>query len=303
MKTFNSYLRILLFLTLAYILCEVLITSSKYPVALLNPMVLVILGLFLLILVTLETILGAIQSIVSQFITEEQKEQLANKKKSVSKNSFSKKVIKFLIGKKRVEDTELLLEDHDYDGIRELDNPLPPWWIYLFYGTLIFGAFYMIRFQVFDGQNQYQEFDTEMLLAKQDVETYLNQQPKQSDLVASKDDDVLEKGKKIYTLYCKVCHRPDGGGGIGPNLTDNFWILGSEITEIYNVISNGGRPGKGMVAWKNSLNATQIEQVTNYVMSLRGTNAPNGKAPQGEEVAPIETINEDTPITPTTESI
>jgi len=301
MKTFNSYLRILLFLTLAYILCEVLITSDDYPIALLNPMVLAVLGLFLLILVALETVLGAIQGIASQLITEEQKEKLAKERKVRSENSFGKKISAFLLGKKRAEDAELLMEDHDYDGIRELDNPLPPWWLYLFYGTVVFGAVYLVRNHVLDGQNQYQEFEQNMAIAQQEVEAYHNQLPEQQALTASQDDNILAKGKEIYSLYCKVCHRPDGGGGIGPNLTDNFWINGAQLQDIYNVISNGGRPGKGMVAWKNSLNATQIEQVSNYVVSLGGTNPVNPKAPEGEEVIPVESASDNE--APETESI
>ena len=286
MNTFNSYLRILFFLTLAYILCEVFITSNEYPTALLNPMVIAILGLFMLILVALETILGAIQSIASQLITEEQKERLAKEKEARKTNQFSSKVRKFLMGTKRVEDAEVLLEDHDYDGIRELDNPLPPWWIYLFYGTLIFGVYYMIQYHIFDGQDQYQEYTQEVVLADREIEAYQNQLPKKQDLVASQDDNMLAQGKKIYDLYCKVCHRPDGGGGIGPNLTDVFWILGGDIKSVYATIENGGRPGKGMVAWKSSLNASQMEQVTNYILSLQGTNPPNPKAPEGKEYIP-----------------
>lgn len=294
MRTFHSYLRILVFLTLAYILCEVLVASEDYPIALFDPMVLVLLGIFLLILVALETILGAIQSIASQLITEEQKERLAKEKKEQNQNNFAKKLNRFLMGKKRAEDSAILLEDHDYDGIRELDNPLPPWWLYLFYGTLIFGVVYMIQYHVLDGQNQYQEFEYKMAVATQEVEAYQSQLPEQQDLVASQDDSVLVQGKKIYDLYCKVCHRPDGGGSIGPNLTDNFWIMGGDINSVYATIENGGRPGKGMVAWKNSLNATQIEQVSNYVMTLVGTNPSNPKAPEGEEVIPVEPAVEDT---------
>ncbi len=286
MNTFNSYLRILVFLALAYILCEVLITSDEYPIALLNPMVLAVLGLFLLILVALETILGAIQGIASQLVTEEQKERLAKEKEARKAHSFSNKLRTFLLGTKRVEDAEVLLEDHDYDGIRELDNPLPPWWLYLFYGTLIFGVYYMVEYHILDGEDQYQEYVQEVALAEKEVEAYQNQLPDKQDLVASKDDDMLTKGKKIYDLYCKVCHRPDGGGGIGPNLTDAFWIMGGDIKSVYATIENGSRPGKGMVAWKSSLNATQMEQVSNYILSLQGTNPPNPKAPEGEEFIP-----------------
>lgn len=286
MNTFNSYLRILFFLTLAYILCEVLITSDEYPTALLNPMVLAVLGLFALILVALETILGAIQGIASQLITEEQRARLAKEKEAQKAHQLSNKIRKFLLGSKRLEDAEVLLENHDYDGIRELDNPLPPWWIYLFYGTLIFGVYYMVQYHILDGEDQYQEYTQEVVFAEREIEAYQNQLPKQQDLVASQDDNMLAQGKKIYDLYCKVCHRPDGGGGIGPNLTDAFWILGGDIKSVYATIENGGRPGKGMVSWKSSLNASQMEQVANYILSLQGTNPPNPKAPEGEEYKP-----------------
>ncbi len=286
MNTFNSYLRILFFLTLAYILCEVLITSDEYPIALLNPMVLAVLGLFALILVALETILGAIQGIASQLITEEQRARLAKEKEAQKAHQLSNKIRKFLLGSKRLEDAEVLLENHDYDGIRELDNPLPPWWIYLFYGTIIFGVYYMVQYHILDGEDQYQEYTQEVVFAEREIEAYQNQLPKQQDLVASQDDNMLAQGKKIYDLYCKVCHRPDGGGGIGPNLTDAFWILGGDIKSVYATIENGGRPGKGMVSWKSSLNASQMEQVANYILSLQGTNPPNPKAPEGEEYKP-----------------
>ena len=286
MNTFNSYLRILFFLTLAYILCEVLITSDEYPTALLNPMVLAVLGLFALILVALETILGAIQGIASQLITEEQRARLAKEKEAQKAHQLSNKIRKFFLGSKRLEDAEVLLENHDYDGIRELDNPLPPWWIYLFYGTIIFGVYYMVQYHILDGEDQYQEYTQEVVIAEREIEAYQNQLPKQQDLVASQDDNMLAQGKKIYDLYCKVCHRPDGGGGIGPNLTDAFWILGGDIKSVYATIENGGRPGKGMVSWKSSLNASQMEQVANYILSLQGTNPPNPKAPEGEEYKP-----------------
>jgi cytochrome c oxidase cbb3-type subunit 3 len=134
-----------------------------------------------------------------------------------------------------------------------------------------------------DGPTQYEEFDSEMVLAQTEIEQYQASLPQEKDLVISEDEAMLAAGKKIFTMYCQVCHRPDGGGSIGPNLTDAYWIMGGTLNDVFDVISNGGRSGKGMVAWKNSLNKTQIEEVSNYVMSLQGTNPPNPKAPEGEE--------------------
>lgn len=282
-------------MTLAYTTCELLITSEQNPIALFNPTVLAILGLFLLILIALETVLGAIQSLASQMITDEQKARLEIHQMQQNKTSGFKRLGKRLWKSRSVEeDPTVLKEDHDYDGIRELDNPLPPWWLYLFYGTLIFGAVYLVRFHVLDGKTQYQELDQELELAQLQLEAYQSQQPQQAELVATQDSDVLAKGKEVFTLYCQVCHRPDGGGSIGPNLTDNFWINGGELQDIVQVVSNGGRPGKGMVAWKSSLSSDQIEQVTNYILSLQGTNPPNPKDPEGVEV--IRQAPEDTQV-------
>ena len=290
MRNFASYFRVLLFLTIAYVICEILIEDSEaYPIALLNPYVLAGLGLFMLILIALETVLGAIQGLADQMITAEQKAKLEEAKKERAANTWFKRLLKHLWKAKPLDDKSVLLEDHDYDGIRELDNPLPPWWLYLFYGTLIFGAVYMVRFHVLDGPTQYEEFESKMALAQSEIEQYQASLPQKKDLVISEDEAMLAAGKKIFTMYCQVCHRPDGGGSIGPNLTDAYWIMGGTLNDVYDVISNGGRPGKGMVAWKNSLNKTQIEEVSNYIMSLRGTNPPNPKAPQGEEFI-IETI-------------
>lgn len=284
MRNFASYFRVLLFLTIAYVICEILIEDSEaYPIALLNPYVLAGLGLFMLILIALETVLGAIQGLADQMITAEQKAKLEEAKKERAANTWFKRLLKHLWKAKPLDDKSVLLEDHDYDGIRELDNPLPPWWLYLFYGTLIFGAVYMVRFHVLDGPTQYEEFESKMALAQSEIEQYQASLPQKKDLVISEDEAMLAAGKKIFTMYCQVCHRPDGGGSIGPNLTDAYWIMGGTLNDVYDVISNGGRPGKGMVAWKNSLNKTQIEEVSNYIMSLRGTNPPNPKAPQGEE--------------------
>ena len=285
MKTFASYFRVLLFLTIAYLLCEILIESNEYPIALFNPTVLAALGLFLLILVALETILGAIQSLADQLITAEQKALMEAQKKKPDNNSWIQRFARSMWKSKRPEDPDALIENHDYDGIRELDNPLPPWWLYLFYGTLIFAAIYMVRFHVLDGQNQYEEFETQMAMAEVEIARYQASLPEQKELFASEDETTLLKGKKIFTTYCQVCHRPDGGGSIGPNLADAYWITGGgTLNDVFNVISNGGRPGKGMVAWKSSLNDMQIQQVSNYVMSLQGTNPPNPKIPEGEEI-------------------
>jgi cytochrome c oxidase cbb3-type subunit 3 len=175
--------------------------------------------------------------------------------------------------------------DHNYDGIRELDNVLPPWWVYLFYGTIIFGVVYLVRFHVVGEYTQAEEYDQEVAAAKIEIEEY---KKNAKDLVDAStvelltDASDLSAGEKIFTTSCVVCHMADGGGGIGPNLTDDHWILGGGIKNVFNTISEGGRDGKGMVAWKQSFKPAEIAQVASYVISLGGTTPANPKAPEGD---------------------
>ena len=280
MRNFASYFRVLLFLTIAYVICEILIEDSEaYPIALLNPYVLAGLGLFMLILIALETVLVAIQGLADQMITAAQQSKLEEAKKERAANTWLQRRLKHRGTANPLAETRVMFEGHDYDGIRELDNPLPPWWLYLFYGTLLFGAVYMVRFHVLDGPTQYEEFESKMALAQSEIEQYQASLPQEKDLVISEDEAMLAAGKKVFTMYCQVCHRPDGGGSIGPNLTDAYWIMGGTLNDVYDVISNGGRPGTGMVAWKHSLNKTHIEEASNQILRQRATNPPHPTPP------------------------
>ncbi len=180
---------------------------------------------------------------------------------------------------------EDIMMDHDYDGIKELDNLLPPWWTAGFIITVFVMIFYYS--QVFFNQENYlqeQEYKNEVAAAQAEIEAYKKEHPElfKTDVSLLTDASSLEAGKKTFQTYCVACHMADGGGGIGPNLTDDKWILGGGIEKIYHTVSEGGRPGKGMVAWKTSLSAEQRQQVASYVISLQGTTPANPKAPQGD---------------------
>ena len=184
-----------------------------------------------------------------------------------------------------IENEAELLLDHDYDGIKELDNSLPPWWVYLFYGCIIFAAVYLIRFEIMGGDNQEMELKKEIAQAKIDLANYMKTAPDMMDektVTLLKDAPSIANGKAIYTANCVACHRPDAGGQIGPNLTDDNWILGGGIKNVFHTITNGGRDGKGMIAWKTVLKPKDIQHVSSYILSLRGTNPVNPKAPDGE---------------------
>lgn len=185
----------------------------------------------------------------------------------------------------REKDIEL---NHNYDGVRELDNHLPPWWKWLFYGTIGWAAVYLVLFHVTDmlplSQKEYQR---ELAQAEMQIKEYQASQPKavvdENTLQYTEDAAAIGKGKLIFiNNNCAGCHRNDGGGNaIGPNLTDEYWLHGGEIKNIFLTIKNGVVE-KGMPAWGKSMSAQDVRDVTFFVMSLKGTNPPDAKAPQGE---------------------
>ena len=180
---------------------------------------------------------------------------------------------------------EDIMTDHDYDGIKELDNVLPPWWLWGFYITIAIGVFYYIQvFTNSEAYSQKEEFAAEVEQGRLEVEAYKKANPElfKTDVKLLTDAASLEEGKKVWTTYCVACHMADGGGGIGPNMTDDKWILGGGMEIIYHTISEGGRPGKGMVAWKTSIKTEQRQQVASYVISLQGTTPANPKAAEGD---------------------
>jgi len=178
---------------------------------------------------------------------------------------------------------------HDYDGIRELDNKMPPWWLGLFYGSIIFSVIYLFAFHMSDiGPSSKQEYDTSMEVAKAEVNAYLATQADavdETNVTALTDQQELALGKSIFETNCFTCHGKLGEGGIGPNLTDDFWIHGGGIQNVFKTIKNGV-PEKGMISWADQLRASDMQRVASYILTLQGTNPPNGKAPQGEKYNP-----------------
>jgi cytochrome c oxidase cbb3-type subunit 3 len=180
---------------------------------------------------------------------------------------------------------EDIMTDHDYDGIKELDNVLPPWWKYGFYITIAIGIFYYI--QVFTNSEKYsqkEEYATAVAEGKAAVEAYKAANPElfKTDITLLTDDASLAAGKETFNTYCVACHMADAGGGIGPNLTDDKWILGGGMENIMHTLNEGGRPGKGMISWKSSIPAEKLQQVASYVISLQGSTPANPKEPEGD---------------------
>lgn len=179
------------------------------------------------------------------------------------------------------------LLSHNYDGIQEYDNDLPKWWVWLFWLTIAFSVFRVGYYHFGPGLLQEEELEVAMA----DLEARrAAARPKdgaafgeQQLLALVSNETVLAEGKKIYGTSCAACHLDQGQGLVGPNLTDDYWLHGGTLVDIQNVIINGV-PEKGMVPWKDILSAEQIRAVTAFVWTLHGTNPPNPKAPQGEEV-------------------
>jgi cytochrome c oxidase cbb3-type subunit 3 len=186
-----------------------------------------------------------------------------------------------------------VLLDHDYDGIKELDNALPPWWKWGFYFTIIVAVIYLLRFHVFKtGPTPEDEYNKEMQIASAKMELYRSKNKAQFDEtnVTVADAAGIAEGKKIFTGTCFPCHGQKGEGGIGPNLTDNYWLHGGSIGNIFKTITYGV-PDKGMQAWGKTFSATDIRNLASFVLSLKGTNPPNAKAPQGDLYEPQKKID------------
>jgi len=202
-------------------------------------------------------------------------------------NLWIKKILLKWTKAKAIDQEEDIVLDHNYDGIKELDNSLPPWWVYMFYATILFGVIYLVRFHVLDGDNQTMEYNKAVAEAKAALKEYKKSAP--VDLITPEnvtlltDASDLSRGKAVFNLNCASCHLKDGGGQIGPNLTDEYWILGGGIKNVFNTVYNGGRDGKGMIAWNKTLKAADIAKVSSYVLSLQGTTPAQAKAPQGEK--------------------
>ncbi len=186
-----------------------------------------------------------------------------------------------------------ILLDHDYDGIHELDNNLPPWWKYGFYFTIVFAIVYVFRFHIsWEGDEvvSIQEYKEEVLKAEAAKAEFLVEAKDlidESNVVFTDDVASLETGKKVFDFNCKVCHGGAGEGGVGPNLTDKYWLHGGSIQDIFKLIKYGASE-KGMLPWKDNLRPQQMQEVASYIMTLQGTNPPNPKEPQGEEYIPAE---------------
>lgn len=250
-----------------------------------HPVLILVVLMALLFLIALEIILNAIENIMFQTLDEEARERYIRVHEERLRKYDLKRLYQKAMGSRPMSEERDIELDHNYDGIKELDNSLPPWWLYSFYASIIFAAGYLVYYHFLDGANQYEELEMELAEARIAVEEYRKNAPDLVDaesVVLLTEPADLERGATLYQSNCMACHAADGGGGIGPNLTDDHWILGGGIRNVFHTVSEGGRAGKGMVAWKSVLKPTEIQQVSSYILSLRGSSPASPKAAEGE---------------------
>ena len=280
-----SWIRVPVVFFIIFGAVEFFIDSGEQPAFIKHPAVILFLLLILLILIAIEIIVSALENIMLHKLDDEAKAIFLAEKEKSFKFTWLKETYQNLLGQTPIEDEAEIILDHNYDGIKELDNNLPPWWIYGFYASIVFAAVYLLRYHVFSGPTQIDELETELADARIAIETYKKTAKNLVDIntvTQLTEAADLSAGKTIFETNCVACHMADGGGGIGPNLTDPNWILGGDIKSIFKTVSEGGRSGKGMIAWKQQLKPLEMAQVSSYVLTFEGTTPANPKAPEGD---------------------
>jgi len=182
-----------------------------------------------------------------------------------------------------VETEHELLLNHDYDGIKELDSQIPPWFLWLFYITIFFSIVYMLDYHVFNSSPlQVEEYQLQVKQAEVERAALMNSGAmlNEETVTLLSDQAAIENGKQIFATNCVACHTADGGGLVGPNLTDDYWIHGGGIKNVFKTIKYGV-VAKGMISWQSQLNPKQMQDVSSYIISLHGTTPANPKAPEG----------------------
>lgn len=178
-----------------------------------------------------------------------------------------------------------LLLDHDYDGIQELDHPLPMWWLFTFYGAIVFAIGYYVFYTFMDGPTLKEEYKKEMAVHVKKQQAY---REKISDFDDDKfsnyirNEELVAYGQEIFEMNCVSCHKAEGLGDIGPNLADNYWLYAEGTPDTVFEFILQGNPEGGMPSWVDKLEEDDLYALTSYIMSLQGTNK-SGKEPQGEQ--------------------
>jgi cytochrome c oxidase cbb3-type subunit 3 len=245
---------------------------------------------FVLIVAVLILIIGLyLVNIIKMILLEDKKQKAAAEGKefvATEEKSWWSKIMNKASDAVPLEKEETILLDHNYDGIKELDNHLPPWWKWLFYFTIVWGIVYLMVYHVFDAQPlMIEEYDIAMedaRIAKEAMMAVAGNNIDENNVEFSDAADVMANGKAIYDRECVACHAPEGQGLIGPNFTDNYWIHGGGIQNVFSTIKYGV-PQKGMISWQTKLSPADMRDVASYVLTFVGTTPQNPPAPKAAE--------------------
>jgi cytochrome c oxidase cbb3-type subunit 3 len=236
--------------------------------------------LALLLLITSMYLLKAVNRLAGELNkagASEEEQQLVEEFK---KQSFWSRLFQL----KPLSQERNLLIDENYDGIAELNNPTPPWFMWLFYSTIVFAVLYILNYHYLEiSPLQGKEYENELVQAEADLQAYMKVAGASIDENSVKlltDKSSIGRGKKAFTTNCVSCHAPNGEGAAGPNLTDKFWLHGGTVKDIFHTIKEGV-PGKAMISWKSRLSPSDMQDIASYILSLEEIHPPQGKAPEG----------------------
>lgn len=234
--------------------------------------------LFMIVVIMLGIIRGMIRNMRDDTVVEEV---------IVEEPDFLTTMTQSLTKAVDIDHEEDVLMDHEYDGIQELDNVLPPWWLWMFYATIVFAVVYLFGYHVFSvWPLSEEEYAIEMEDGRAQVAAYqatLTDRVDENTVVLMTEESALANGEKLYTELCVACHGVNGEGGIGPNFTDEFWLHGCDIKSVFSTVKYGV-PEKGMISWKTQMKPPEMQNVSSYILSKFQTGTPvaGGKDPQGD---------------------
>jgi len=250
---------------------------------------------FLVLLFFITTVNGLLKAIIENqrmFTKNLSPEDAARVERMAKRPSVWKQLLQKLTASKPLEKEQDIMLDHDYDGIRELDNHLPPWWKWGFYFTIALSVLYIVNYHISPlwdgGHSQFVEYELENEKAELAIAEYRKKAADQVDetnVVQLTDEASLGKGKVKFDEVCAACHGDLGQGGIGPNLTDTYWLHGGDIKSVFKTIKYGVLD-KGMISWKDEIKPSEMQALASYILSLQGSNPPGAKEPQGEIYTP-----------------
>jgi cytochrome c oxidase cbb3-type subunit III len=266
--------------------------TAKVPEIFFQPELYLLIFLFLIMAIAIFSLTRSLKKMTFAMLPEEKRRAILLEREKEAEvemhaPSFWTRFDRDILTKAVPVEKEMdVMLDHDYDGIKELDNSLPPWWVWGFYITIIWSFIYLGHYHLFrTGPLQTEEYNIAMQTAADQAK---EREAKMKNFVSAENvtrldsPEELGAGKGIFTTNCVACHGANGEGGVGPNLTDDFWIHGGGIKNIFALITEGAA-SKGMISWKSQLSPKQIQQVSSYIMTMHGSNPAGGKEPQGEK--------------------